>query len=145
MISDVPILHAASRSLYTHPARLEYDKFIAYADDSLCHLSFSHPEVQAHEVQGVDIFECLNKLRRILQDEYGLYLSCAGSRIDTYSSGAARNMSGGRVLFIYTLGQYPTRSNEVRIFDPAPPEKVGSLEEQQRYHDDWLKSINLIS
>lgn len=144
MISEIPIISASNRLIHPNQARLEYDKFIAYANELLCNLSFFHPEFGTHCVQGVDIFECLCKLREILHEQHDVYILCAGSRVDTYSSGAARNMSGGQVLFSYTFGKYPTRDDEVRIFDSTTPDKIGSLEEQFRYHDDWLRSMNLI-
>jgi hypothetical protein len=142
VISEVPIISAITHLPYSHKARLEYGKFIAYANAPPCDLSFIHPEIGTYQVQGVDIFECLFKLRKILHEQHDVYLLCAGSRIDTYSSGAARNMSGGRIQFIYTFGEYPTRANQVQIFDSTTSDKVGSLEEQIRYHNDWLKSVD---
>lgn len=143
MMFEVAIIGASDHVIYSQKARLEYDKLIAYANEPLCNLSFSHPELETHQVQGVDIFECMFTLREILHEQHDIYLLCAGSRIDTYSAGAARNMSGGRILFIYTFGKCPTRADEVRIFDPASPDRVGSVEEQVRYHDEWLRSVGL--
>ncbi|MBL1178741.1 hypothetical protein [Pantanalinema sp. GBBB05] len=144
MISEVPIIDASNRLVHPSQARLKYDKYVAYANEPLCNLSCFHPEFGTYHVEGVDIFECLCKLRQILHERHNVYILCAGSRIDTYSSGAARNMSGGRVLFSYILGKFPTRDDEVRIFDLTTPNKVGSPEEQLRYHMDWLKSMNFI-
>jgi hypothetical protein len=144
MLSEVSIICASTRLHYLNPAKLEYDKFISYANEPLCNLSFRHSEIGVHQVQGVDIFDSLRELRKILYEQYDVYLLCAGSRVDTYPSGASRNMTGGRVQFIYTLGRDPTRSDEVKIFDSATPSQVGSVEEQLGYHDEWLRSVNLI-
>jgi hypothetical protein len=88
---------------------------------------------------GNDLFAAFISLRRALE-ESGIKLLCAGFRPDVYPSGMSRSMGGGRKAYVTKLGQ-PARSAPVDIFDFSDAELIGSVSEQQAFHDQWVASL----
>ena len=82
------------------------------------------------EAEGRDLFECLTAIRREL-DPRGVKVCCVGAREDVYPSGMARQMGGGRRAYVHHLGRHPTQDDLVDIFDPADPEAVVTVVEQE--------------
>ena len=69
----------------------------------------------------------------------GFRLLCAGARRDAYPSGMARSMGGARKAYIFELGKPATEL--VDIFAEAQPEQVGTMDEQQRFRQQWMTSL----
>ena len=88
---------------------------------------------------GDDLFDCLAKLRLELASEAAMAL-CNGARLDTFPSGMAREMSGGRKVYLLRMGQPARPQDLVNTFDEAPIDKIASVSEQQAYYLDWLAS-----
>lgn len=84
------------------------------------------------------MFDALIVLRKQLESA-GLRLLCAGARRDAYPSGMARSMGGARKAYIFGLGKPATEL--VDIFAEAQPEQVGTVDEQQRYRQQWMASL----
>lgn len=51
----------------------------------------------------------------------------------------ARDMGGARAVYELTIGK-PGRPPLVGLFEPAPPEKVGTVADQDAYNQRWLAS-----
>jgi hypothetical protein len=89
---------------------------------------------------GNDLFECMKSLRRHLEAR-SMLLLCNGARVDTYPSQIGRQMGQARRVHITSLGRSTTREDQVDIFAEAPADKIGSVDAQKVYHDDWLRSL----
>jgi hypothetical protein len=100
-------------------------------------LSLDVPELDlSAEAHGRDLFDGLQQLRLQLEP-LGWYPLCNGARIDCYPSGMARDMGGARAVYELTIGK-PGRPPLVGLFEPAPAAKVGTVAEQDTYHQRWL-------
>lgn len=88
--------------------------------------------------KGSDLFDALTILRKQLESD-GFRLLCAGARRDAYPSGMARSMGGARKAYIFELGKPATEL--VDIFTEARPEQVGTVEDQQRFRQQWMTSL----
>jgi hypothetical protein len=85
------------------------------------------------EVPGVGLFSVRWELRRQLEP-LGVRVLCFGARRDTWASGMQRDMGSGS--FAYLLS-YPRKDLKPmqHIFDYAPPETIGTVDEQRAYAD----------
>ncbi len=81
---------------------------------------------------GDDYFTCLTALRRSIENE-SRQLLCNGCRINAVVSRMSRSMSRGRKAYLVTLGREAELEDLVDIFDPAPPDTVGKVNEQAAF------------
>jgi hypothetical protein len=95
-------------------------------------------ELGAYHAREADLFECLRTIRRELEPT-GVRLCCNGARVDVWPSGMARDMGGGRHAYILRMGRQAQRSDLVSIFDPAPVEAVGDVDDQEAYARRWFE------
>jgi hypothetical protein len=79
---------------------------------------------------GADRFRALLDVRRELEP-LGLQLCCNGARLDVWPSGMSGQMSGGRRAYLRPGGRAPGKNDLVDIFDPAPRDRVGTVEAQR--------------
>ncbi|HXR90220.1 MAG TPA: hypothetical protein VN750_08055 [Steroidobacteraceae bacterium] len=86
-----------------------------------------------------DLFDAQLLLREELEAA-GALLLCAGARSDVFPSGMSRSMSGGRKAYMMQLGKSPSRSDLVDIFSYAEPGVVGTVRQQQQFHQKWIES-----
>jgi hypothetical protein len=93
-----------------------------------------------YQAQETDLFECLRTIRRQLEPT-GARLCCNGARVDVWASGMARDMGGGAKAYILQVGRRAQRSDLVSIFDPAPVETVGTVDEQEAYAHRWMDQV----
>jgi hypothetical protein len=108
-------------------------------DGRNAYLSVEAPEADIFaRADGRDLFDGLQQIRRELE-ALGWYPLCNGARIDCYPSGMARDMGGGRAVYELTIGK-PGRPPLVGLFEPAPPEKVGTVTDQDAYYARWLNT-----
>lgn len=70
-----------------------------------------------------------------------LYPLCNGCCQDVVLSRMGRQMSAGRKAYKVTLGKQALMSDLVDIFEPAPKERVSTLNEQQEYYKKWTESL----
>jgi hypothetical protein len=94
--------------------------------------------MQGRIFEGSDLFDALMSLRKQLEGA-GFRLLCAGARRDVYPSGMARSMGNARKAYIFELGKPATEL--VDIFAEARPEQVGTVDEQQRFRQQWMTSL----
>lgn len=119
----------------------ELDCLISYEKGlEPCVLTYTDTEFCGKRFKGSDLFDALKNVRLFLERE-GWLLVCAGSRIDAYPSGMSRQMSNGRKVYLHEMNTKPGRSSVVDIFDNAPLEKIGTINEQHEYMEEWRNSI----
>jgi len=90
------------------------------------------------------LFNCLRNLR-LTADAAAMRVLCNGARRDAWASGMLRDMTGASKVYITKMGVPATRADLVPIFGPVTPEVVGTVEEQDAYHEAWLRSLNDVS
>jgi hypothetical protein len=124
---------------------------IALASGEIGEYSFSISKTEPYflEVDGYgpgklradaeDLFECLAKLRLDLEKE-GAKVLCNGARLDAFPSGMAREMSGGKKVYLLKKGEPANPRDLVNTFDEAPIEKIASVADQREYYLAWIES-----
>lgn len=88
---------------------------------------------------GGNAWDSLRDLRRHFEVAGGR-ICCNGSRTNAWVSSMAISMADGAVVYLTRKG-WPVRSKDlVEIFAYAPPNTIGSLEEQELFHEEWLRT-----
>jgi len=87
-----------------------------------------------------DLFNTLKLIRAYFESD-GSKLLCNGARVDVYPSGMSRSMGKGQKAYVLTQGVQARRDNLVDIFDFAEPSKVDTIEAQESYYRNWIKSL----
>jgi hypothetical protein len=95
---------------------------------------------RGREFSGGDLFDALTSLRVALE-ELDIQLLCNGARPDVFPSGMSRDMSGGRKAYVTKLGCPALRTDMVDIFDYADAQSVGTVRDQQIFHEQWVASL----
>jgi hypothetical protein len=85
---------------------------------------------------GRDLFDALQQLRLQLEP-IGWIPLCNGARADCYPSGMARDMAGGTKVYELVIGK-AGRPPLVGLLEPASPDKVGTVAEQDAYFRQWM-------
>ena len=88
-----------------------------------------------------DLFESLRQLRLVLEMHGDGRIFCNGARLDAWASNMARDMGGGRMVYITRVGVRAQTSDLVPTFDPTPGDTVGTVREQMNHHIAWLESL----
>jgi hypothetical protein len=114
--------------------RVSYEKF------PKCYIHFENNELGAYEISDIDLFECLCKLRKFLE-EGGWIILCNGARRDVYPSTMAREMSGGEKAYLQIMGKPAGPGTTINIFEPAPQNEIATVEEQIAFHKKWNESL----
>jgi hypothetical protein len=84
-------------------------------------------------------FLALVAIRKELEEREAKIL-CKGSQLNVYPSGAALSSLKAYEL---ELGKSVGRENLVVIFDPVPDVSlIASIDEQKRFYNRWLESVN---
>lgn len=96
-------------------------------------------EANTLHVEAEDLFECLAKLRLHLEKD-GARILCNGARLDAFPSGMAREMSGGKKVYLLRKGEPASPKDLVNTFDEALLEKIGSVAAQRDHYLAWIKS-----
>jgi hypothetical protein len=102
-------------------------------------IEMSCNELPTARYEGHDLYRCLRTLRTKL-DVLGIKVLCNGARIDACVSGML-SQSGARKVYLTTMGRSAEFEDLVNIFDEAAPEQVGTVEEQDNYHNKWVVSF----
>lgn len=127
-------LTIAKRTGESEQCELDYKK----GDPVL--IDFRSPFSGHKAFSGDDLFSALNSLREYLEDNSWLLL-CNGCRLNAYPSRASRQMSGGRKLYLLTMGKQARKDDLVDMFEQARIEDVATVSEQRSFYDRWLKSL----
>lgn len=87
-----------------------------------------------------DLFGALSKLRLRLEQK-GYLLLCNAARKDAYPSRMAREMGGGRNIYLLRPGMQARREDLVDIFGEASFDQVGTVAEQNAFYENWIRSL----
>lgn len=99
------------------------------AHDFFVHLTA--PDGASWEAQGVDLFSCLQDIRRQIEPD-GWKVCVNGARRDAYPSRLSLDLSGGYWIYIVRRW-WPAK--RVYIFDAAPIGKIATVDEQDEYFE----------
>jgi hypothetical protein len=98
------------------------------------------PGADPIEESAGDLFACLLAVRRAAS-EIGWRVCVAGARTDAWPSRMSSQMGGAALVYVHALGR-PARNEDLHpVFDDAPCEAVGSVEEQSEFRRRWLESL----
>ncbi|WP_308720649.1 hypothetical protein [Komagataeibacter xylinus] len=103
-------------------------------------INIIHPQKWARRYEAPDLFAAFQTMR-LEFEKAGIRFLCIGARPDIMASGLSRNMSGGRKVYIIRHGEQADRSNIVDIFDHAPPDRTGTVQQQRDFAMRWLASV----
>ena len=95
---------------------------------------------QALRAEAGDLFDCLVRIRMDLEKN-GAKILCNGARLDAYPSRMARDMGGGRKVYLMRMGEVARPEDLVGTFDEAPIEKIGSVDDQRKFYLSWIESV----
>lgn len=87
-----------------------------------------------------DLFGALSKLRLQLEQN-GYLLLCNAARKDAFPSRMAREMGGGRKIYLLTNGVQARREDLVDIFCAASLNQVCTVAEQLARYEEWMRSL----
>lgn len=89
---------------------------------------------------GADLFDAICTLRGHLEQSGGRLL-CNAARTDAYPSRMSREMGSGRMVYILRTGMPASRADLVDMFEPADSMLVGSVDEQRKRYEEWVRSL----
>lgn len=125
---------------------------VALAPDQIeiCEIEWTQgPPVEMHartqslgsmSITGEDLFDTLCRLRQCLEGK-GCQLLCNAARKDAYPSRMARQMGGGRKVYLLANGRQARREDLVDAFGPAEFHQVGTVAEQRAAYEAWSRSL----
>lgn len=91
-------------------------------------------------VKGPDFFDALQSLR-IELEKLGCIPICNGSSRNVYPSPMQRNMGYGRTAYLLTIGKQAKKADIVDIFEKTVDIQISSVQEQNLFYQQWLKSV----
>lgn len=86
-----------------------------------------------------DYFTALQALRRDLES-CGILIKCYGSSRNVNPSPMIQSMGDGDLAYRLTLGRPTMMSDRVSIFDSGPDVEAVSVDDQDRFYDQWFAS-----
>jgi hypothetical protein len=101
-------------------------------------VTIASPDGRSWAAEGPDLFKALRALRRVL-DPLRIRLGISGARRDAWASGMQCDMAEGRVVYLLVEGQ-PGRPEQVSTLGDTPVAHVGTVEDQDQQHEQWLHS-----
>jgi hypothetical protein len=113
---------------------------LSYSVAKDCQISIGDPLRGRATFTGVDLFECLKEWRNEYE-KFGEIILCCGARVDVYVSRIQRQMGRGRKAYVLQMKKQAQLKDAVDIFDYASFEKIGSVNEQERFFEAWRKSL----
>lgn len=98
------------------------------------------PELDSLASSSFDLFECLLELRERAADS-GWRVCVVGARRDAWPSGMSSDMGGAALVYIHVLGRQASGEDLRPIFDDAPCDLIGSVQEQKEFMAQWRESL----
>lgn len=89
--------------------------------------------------KGDNIFDSIVELRKKLESK-DIYLLCNASVVNIYPSPMQKDF-GGTKAYKLQMGKQALLADVVDIFDYNSELKIGSVEEQKKFYENWLKSL----
>ena len=87
-----------------------------------------------------DCFGAFCEIRKELEAR-DTYPRCLGATRNVFPSGMSRSMGAGVMAYRLTMGSQALRGDLVNIFDDANGSPSATVEEQERFFDEWITSL----
>jgi hypothetical protein len=138
MHTDIGIVELIDRNGEMIPAELHLqDEDPENPDLVRLSLRFAGKELTSiHE----EWFEAMRALRRELEQS-GLLLKCYGASRNVYPSPMSRSMGGGHKAYKLRMAEPAKLEDLVSIFDTGPDVEPATVDEQERFFQEWLASL----
>jgi hypothetical protein len=101
-------------------------------------LSLESPATEVWDARGWNAWDAMRTLRAMVEP-LGYRLCCNGARRDAYVSRMLISMADGELVYLLHRWRSPRRRDLVGIFSYAPPEKIGTIADQDRYFERWSR------
>jgi len=98
-------------------------------------LSFKDRKLSA---KSDDFFYAMQSIRLELEPE-GIRLLCCGASLNVHPSGMILDMGSARVAYKMAPGRSAKQEDLVSIFDTGTDVIPATIEEQERYYDEWYR------
>jgi hypothetical protein len=98
------------------------------------------PGCESAEASGRDLFESLVAVREQVAGS-GWKVCVTGARVDAWPSRMSSQMGGGLLVYVHTMGVQAREKDLRPIFDDAPCEVIGAVEDQRQFRARWLESL----
>ncbi|MDQ3798973.1 MAG: hypothetical protein M3384_05950 [Acidobacteriota bacterium] len=115
--------------------------FAKYASESYygaAYLELHIENVGSFSGESHNYFDALINLRKELEP-LQIKILCFGARRDVWASGMQRDMGAGLTAYLLSA-KAEGRKPEQSIFDYAPPETIGTVDEQRKYSENWANA-----
>ena len=89
--------------------------------------------------KGDNIFDSIVELRKKLESK-DIYLLCNASVVNIYPSPMQKDF-GGTKAYKLQMGKQAVLADVVDSFDYNSELKIGCVEEQKKFYENWLKSL----
>jgi len=110
-----------------------------YSDDKgICYIELKHKSLII-TAQDYDFFDAFCKIRKKLEKE-SLIPFCYAASLNHYPSSMSRSMGLGLKSYKRTLNE-PCKENPVNIFSSGVDVIPVYVENQEKFHQDWVESI----
>jgi len=117
----------------------EISAILKYTTDYPTKIVLSYKDKQI-SAENYDLLETLIDIRKKLNKE-NLDILVNGSRKNISSSPMLRDASSGAKTYLTRLGIQARIGDIVSIFEPISQEYYSSLQEQEEFHEIWMKSL----
>ncbi len=107
------------------------------ADEVTLTLQFPKGEIIG---KAPDYFEAMCQIRKKLEAE-GWRPVCYGSSRQVYPSGMCRDMGLGLKAYRLQIGRHAGLADLISILDTGPDVEPSSVEEQEQFFQEWLRSL----
>jgi hypothetical protein len=98
------------------------------------------PDADPLEASADDLFGCLTVIR-LEAARSGWRVCVVGARTDAWPSRMSSQMGGAALVYVHSVGRQARDEDLYPIFDDAPCDAIGSVEEQGRFRRGWLESL----
>jgi hypothetical protein len=115
----------------------------ALNESRLCTVRLTWNSLDLTSTDG-DFFRAFVGIRNKLESFHIRPLCYAASR-NVYPSGMLRDMAKGLKAYKLALGKRTESADIVRIFDSGSDLDVVSVEDQERFHEQWFNSIKVLN
>jgi hypothetical protein len=95
-------------------------------------------EGRGYSAEGWDCLDAFNKIRSNLEGRYAFL--CNGARPNFILS-PMTSQAGGFEGYVVPNGRKARLSDLVPIFDPAPADAIGSVEEQSEFRKNYMDQV----
>ena len=121
-------------------AMFEGELFFQENDDKIVMSYITNDKM--YESRGTNLFDTMKLLRRELEND-NILLFCNGCAENVYPSGMMRDISSCELAYKMIIGKRAEKSDIVNIFEYDTSLKPTTVDSQDKFYNNWLKSIGV--